>query len=138
MITLSTPATKPERHPIGCRGGIFTLLINRPTYAQRVADEGWSFRLWGDDPGNGYAHQITHRMASCVVGWEGVHDANGAGLVFSLDSLRTLLGQHPDALQQVLSVLAKLFAVDADQVGKSEPPPVASGAAEDTIETPHS
>lgn len=138
MITLSTPDTTPQSHLIHCHGGTFALLIRRPTYAQRVADEGWSFQVFGNDPGQGYAQQIHHRLTSCVVGWKAVYDANGAGLMFSHDALRTLLGEHPDALQQVLTVLGTLFSANAEKVGKSEPPPVASGAADDTTETPHS
>lgn len=130
MIKLLTDREhRPHRREVfSCRAGKFALLLNRPSYAQRLDDEAYSilFHVKGDP--QAYTQQLLARMVACVIGWEGVQ-ADGQAVPFSHHGLQALLGQNLDIVPELSRVLVELFTDDS-AVGEPAPAAAVFGATE--------
>lgn len=127
MLTLPTAAATEEPCSlIECPSGKFQLNLRRPTYEERLADEGLVLRSFqpGDD-GRSYAIQQKRRL-EIVVGWHGVVDERGDSVPFTLPALMSLLTLCPDAIDPTMKAVGDLFQNDRKTLGKSGPPPVIS------------
>lgn len=132
MITLPalTP-TDPLPIAIGCRAGQFTLLCRRPSYGERLEDEGLAIHVYGgQEPGRWYARQTQRRIEACVIDWNGVFDGQGSHVPYESSTLVALLTANPDAAGQVALALARLYSETPTALGECGAPPAASGAAD--------
>lgn len=141
MLTMPTAATAaPEPFKlIRCSEGSFELLLRRPSYADRMEDEGLTLQQYHDqESGKPFARQQQRRIEMVVVGWNGVVDAAGNSIPYTPAALAGLLTLCPDAIRPTTDAIAELFRQDLKTLGKSVPPPAISSeiSAGETSPTP--
>lgn len=129
MLTLPTIKTTAEEPSalIECAAGKFQLLLQRPSYADRMEDEGLALQHFQEaESGKAFARQQQRRLEMVVVGWHGVVDESGKSVPFTPAALTGLLTLCPDAIRPTMDAIAELFRQDQKALGKSVPPRVIS------------
>lgn len=80
------------------KSGSFDLELKYPTYSELI-----------DDLKNTDGALAEQRIRRTVVGWRGVMDTHGQPVVFSWDSLQTLLGRHPYCLGVIVDAISQIY-----------------------------
>lgn len=126
MLTLPTakPTAEEPSALIECAAGKFQLLLRRPSYAERMEDEGLALLHFQEaESGRAFARQQQRRLEMVVVGWHGVVDESGKSVPYTPAALTGLLTLCPDAINPTMKAVAELFQNDRKALGKSVPPP---------------
>lgn len=104
--------------------GSFKVKTRRPTWSEKLTDEGMLSEAYGDEnAGELRGQSIEHRIRCTIIGWEDINGEDGSPLEFSWKALVTLCEQYQSVFYQFYKIATESFRGVNEETEKNSVPP---------------
>jgi hypothetical protein len=132
MIIPKSKSTAPEPKTITLADGqTFTVLVAKPTFQQRFADEGREVLAYGGRTEDAWPEYRLGRIRDAIVDWQDVTNDKDQAIPFTAARLFTLMEAAPEIVTQVTAIANEAFR-PLVLMPPSPEPPATSGEATET------
>lgn len=101
--------------------GKCTILVKRPSYEAQLRDQGYIFARIAN-PGLApsiFAKQKEEQIKECVVGWEGVYDADDNKVIYSYERLQQYCLYFPALIDKITDVIGLAYQGMTEEEAKN-------------------
>jgi hypothetical protein len=131
------PPTHKETIDLG-EAGSFIVLVRRPTWNEKITDEGLAISGYLDNNRAELRGQsVEHRIRSTIVGWEELFGSDDQPIPFSWDQLVVLCERYPLVFDRVEGIANRQYMGVAEPELKNSEAPL-SATSEATSAATHS
>lgn len=131
MILPKASPTAPEPKTITLADGqTFTVMVAKPSFVQRFADEGREVRAYQGAEG-GWPEYRLGRIRDSIVDWQDITNDKGQAIPFTAARLFGLMEAAPETVAQITAIANEAFR-PLVLAPKSPEPPATSGATTET------
>lgn len=110
IFPTGSPAAEPEPKTVTLADGqTLTVLVTRPNYSQRFADEGRELLAYAGGQGDAWLNYRLGRIRDSIVGWKDVTNDKDQPIPFTISRLLSLMDVAPEVAPQIAAIANEAF-----------------------------